>query len=69
MSFTGHISCSLLEFTFGSYKPLGMRNYEQDFMVTNFVKTNLYSTSLTEYLTQSYFLVLSVGNSCSNLAM
>eukprot|EP01047_Picozoa_sp_COSAG01_P042685 COSAG01_NODE_3740_length_5746_cov_2.375421_6_plen_295_part_00 len=34
---------------FKKYKPLGMSNYEQDFMVTNFVKTNLYSTNLTEY--------------------
>ena len=34
---------------FNKFKPLGMSNYEQDFMVTNFVKTNLYSTNLTEY--------------------
>ena len=28
----------------------GMSNYEQDFMVTNFLKTNLYRTNLTEYV-------------------
>jgi hypothetical protein len=27
---------------FTKYKPLGLSNYEQDFMVTNFLKTNLY---------------------------
>lgn len=34
---------------FNKYKPLGMSNYEQDFMVTNFLKTNLYRTVLGEY--------------------
>ena len=35
---------------FTKYKPLGLSNYEQDFMVTNFLKTNLYRTNLTEYI-------------------
>ena len=34
---------------FEHFKPLGLSNYEQDFMVTNFLKTKLYRTNLTEY--------------------
>eukprot|EP00040_Diaphanoeca_grandis_P034999 m.218963 g.218963 ORF g.218963 m.218963 type:complete len:854 (+) comp33283_c0_seq1:365-2926(+) len=35
---------------FNTYKgQRGLSNYEQDFMVTNFLKTNLYRTNLTQY--------------------
>ena len=34
---------------FEQYKKVGLSNYEQDFMVTNFLKTNLYRTDLDAY--------------------